>query len=146
MEKKPPRRPSTKDRLRGRPRRLAKPGEKKKKLFGLLYYKSALCFFGQPPLVPKATFPLARWYLQPLPPLCHVLWKACLAKLYVDVNNSLCVPPSCILPHGLCVMYFLPPRHNAVYEQALALHGEGSPHSDAWARAKKLYDTVISDE
>ncbi|CAN0064330.1 unnamed protein product, partial [Ectocarpus sp. 8 AP-2014] len=37
-------------------------------------------------------------------------------------------------------------RHNAVYEQALALHGEGAPHSDAWARAKKLYDTVISDE
>ncbi|CAM9141767.1 unnamed protein product [Scytosiphon promiscuus] len=36
-------------------------------------------------------------------------------------------------------------RHNSLYKQALALHGEGSPHSDAWAKAKQLYDTVISD-
>lgn len=37
-------------------------------------------------------------------------------------------------------------RHNKLYTEALALHGEGSPHSESWARAKKLYDAVISDE
>lgn len=37
-------------------------------------------------------------------------------------------------------------RHNLIYKEALALHGEGSPHSEAWSRAKQLYDTVISDK
>lgn len=37
-------------------------------------------------------------------------------------------------------------RHNTLYTEALALHGEGSPHSEPWARAKQLYDAVISDE
>lgn len=36
-------------------------------------------------------------------------------------------------------------RHNAAYGEALALHGEGGPNSEEWKRAKKLYDTVISD-
>lgn len=37
-------------------------------------------------------------------------------------------------------------RHNAAYKEALAFHGAGTPHSEAWASAKQLYDAVISDE
>lgn len=37
-------------------------------------------------------------------------------------------------------------RHNAAYKEALFLHGEGLPHSDDWARARHLYESVLSDE
>lgn len=36
-------------------------------------------------------------------------------------------------------------RHNATYKEALILHGEGSPHSEAWAKAKQLYDSILAD-